>query len=779
MNKLSLNGLWNLSFTNPDNQQIINTQINVPSNVEPKLVELGLIDDYMPVDNVHATTKFEIVDDWTYTTSFCGKNLSKGKKQLVFEGIDTIAQVYLNGEKILDCENMHIAYKYDVTDKLKDENELKVVIRSCQLYAQSRPHDIFSAGHGDCGVYDGLVHLRKTRHNWGWDNAPRVLTTGIYRPVYIEVLDDERFEDVYVYTEKIDDKNVNVGCFWQYVSKETNFMNDSIVYTISDGKEIIHTYSHEVFFTQGSSHINIPREKVSLWWPSGFGEAKLYDFKMEVVRDGVTIAAYTQKLGIRIIELEKTDYVDQDGNGEFVFVVNGERVFIRGTNWKPLHPLGSISDEYTRDERALNEIVNMNCNAVRIWGGGIYEDKAFFDFCDKNGILIWHDFMFACEVPATEEWYCRLVAKEAEYIIKKYRNHPSMAIWCGDNEDDECLGWCHRNSHVVSSDNIITRKILKDAVIHFDPYREYVESSPYANDVNFAQRKKGNVTQFQTETHLYPPVESYEQAIKESKSIFIGETGPFEINSFTVNERIFELEKERLERIWKNDDIPQVANIHQIDGYIARLIKRGKYLSNKFFGKEFGFKDWKHHAFAINLISAEMFKDIIEYCRISRWSKSGVIWWSLMDMWPMICNYSVIDCDYKKKLAYHWIKQSQQEFIIGAVSKETGGDLYLYAINDTLCEKQAEYTVTAYDRDGNSRQIAKGVWTQCKNSATEIQKLAPSKDTELWIIKWTIDGKEYTNHAFSRKYSDYDTMRNWVKIIGKECGFIDEIIEFE
>ena len=733
----------------------------------------------MPVDNAYATTKFEAVDDWTYTTVFSSKDLAEGKKQLVFEGIDTIAQVYLNGEKILDCENMHIAYKFDVTDKLKDENELKVIIRSCQIYAKDRPHDVFSAPHGNYGTWDVLSHIRKARHNGGWDNAPRIFTTGIYRPVYIEVLDEERFEDVYVYTESIGEENVAIGTFWRYASTEPTCLEDTMVYTISDGDETVYTYSHKVFFTQGSTQFKIPRDKIELWWPSGFGKANLYDLKIEVVRNGKAIATHTQKLGIRTIELEKTDFVDSDGNGEFVFVVNGEKVFIRGTNWKPLHPLGSIADKLTKDQKALNEIVNLNCNAVRIWGGGIYEDKAFFDFCDQNGILIWHDFMFACEVPATEEWYCRLVAQEAEYVIKKYRNHPSMAIWCGDNEDDECLGWHHRTSKVVPSDNKITRKILKDAVTRFDPYREYVESSPYASDENFKERKKGLVEHHQTETHMYPLFEDYEQELKTTKSIFIGETGPIEINSFTVNERIFELEKERLERLWENNDIPAFEPLHQLDGYMAGLIRCGQNLINKFFGKEFKFDEWKHHAFAINLISAELFKDIIEYCRISRWSKSGVIWWSLMDMWPMICNYSVIDCDFNKKLAYHWIKQSQQEFIIGAVSKEVSGDLYLYAINDTLSEKQADYTVTAYDKNMNSKLIAKGLWTQAKNSSTEIQKLAPSSDAELWIIEWNVDGKVYKNHAFSKKYADYDTMRNWVGIIGKECGFINEISEFE
>jgi hypothetical protein len=132
--------------------------------------------------------------------------------------------------------------------------------------------------------------------------------------------------------------------------------------------------------------------------------------------------------------LDWTEDLEEDGTGSFEFFVNGEPIYIRGTNWKPLDPLASLADQKLKTGKALQEIKNLNCNMVRIWGGGIYEDSCFFDFCDRNGIMVWQDFMFACEFPAVDDDYCDLVAREAAYIVKKYRNHPSLAVWCGDND---------------------------------------------------------------------------------------------------------------------------------------------------------------------------------------------------------------------------------------------------------------------------------------------------------------------------------------------------------
>jgi hypothetical protein len=170
---------------------------------------------------------------------------------------------------------------------------------------------------------------------------------------------------------------------------------------------------------------------------------------------------------------------------------------------------------------------------------------------------------------------------------------------------------------------------------------------------------------------------------------------------------------------------------------------------------------------ALNLLCAEDFKDMIEYCRISRPNKTGLIWWSLMDMFPMLFNYSVIDCDGNRKLPYYWIQKSQQAFALVGVRREVGGELALYAVNDTRETHTVEYTVTEYSADLTSRTLAMGICEQRANSVDLVQRIAEREEPKLWVIRWTEAGKTYQNHVFTRNAS-FEVMREWVKIIGRE-----------
>lgn len=780
--KHSLDGIWNLSFTAPDGA-VYSAKAPVPGNVEPVLVELGLIEDYMPADSEYATSEFETVDDWCYTTTFDADFKKGWTHQLVIGGIDTIAEIYLNGEKLQDCANMHLEYKLDVTDKLKaKDNELKIVIRSSDLWARERLHDMFAVSHDYSSLYDSQAHLRKARHQWGWDNAPRLISAGIVRSVYIEELPVRRFDDVYLYTFSIDEDNVSLGVNWVYNTDKKCLKNHKTRITVLDGDEVIHQHTSYVYFVQGSDKFSIPRDKVSLWWPAGFGEPKLYTVRVEMLDGEAVVADYEAPFGIRTLRLDHTEDMTADG-GEFVFRVNGEKVFIKGANWKPLDALASRAHQKTAQLRALEDLKELNCNMIRIWGGGIYEAECFFEYCDRNGIMVWQDFMFACEVPAGDEEYCRAVEEEAVQVIKRFRNYASLAIWCGDNEDDECLAWVNYPSTLLPSDNVISRKILKRAVLCYDPYRSYVESSPYRSDESY--RQMGNpTTHFQLENHFYPQTSLFSKLLRENRCMFIGETGPIKINSVTVNPEIIKREESRARRLWDTPNmcVPDYRlqpDIHQTDCYFTVWRSVGKELCQEYYGRDFTFDEIKDYALAANVICAEVFKDVLEYCRTMRWSKTGVIWWSAMDMWPMLFNYSIIDCDYKRKLGYYWIKQSQQDFLLMGVRTEAGGELSLYAANDTLEEKTVEYTVTAYDTDGSGRVIASGICRQDKNSTGLIQRIAESEKPQLWIIRWTADGRECANHAFTSPKVPYEVMRRWVEIIGRECGFADELEELK
>ena len=779
----SLNGAWELSFTSPLDHKKISTTVCVPCNVEPELVRLGLLDDYMPADTPFATQKFESVDDWTYVTQFnAACDAADMDRFLVFEGIDTIAEVYLNNEKILNCNNMHLAYRVDVTDKLKAENELKVIIRSSELYARKHLHDMLSSSRDGMTNYDSQSHLRKARHQWGWDNAPRLLTSGIIRPVYIESLPKKRFEDIYLFTEKITEEHVFLGANWTYTTPRQDLCNHCIRLSLLDKDERIFEQEYPALFIQGLCRYVIPRDRVELWWPADYGTPKLYTVRIEMLEEGTVVATHEDAFGIRTVQLDYTEDLEENGNGRFVFLLNGEEIYIRGTNWKPLDPLASLADKKLLAGKALEEIRNLNCNMVRIWGGGIYEDPFFYDFCDRNGILVWQDFMLACEIPAIDDAYCALVAKEAEYVIKRYRNHPSLAVWCGDNENDKVMQHLRQDSTALPSDSRVSREILKKTVLCNDPYRTYLPSSPMVSDRTFAETKRGKLVHHQAERHLYPEIYLEPAAIRACPNLFLGETGPFWTSAIAPNQSILAREAERAKRLWNAPvETPLARNttiFHQDDYYFKRWRQSGKDACKKLLGRDFEFDEFFDFALALNLLCAEDFKDLIEYCRVSRPMKTGLIWWSLMDMFPMLFNYSVIDCDHNRKLPYYWIQKSQQPFALMGVRREIGGELALYAANDTREAHTVSYTVEEYDEAMNKKLIAMGVCKQEKNSVGLIQRIAEDGTPKLWIIKWSENGKEYQNHVFTHTTS-YDVMRRWVEVIGREEHFLDEILELK
>ncbi|MBQ6823800.1 MAG: hypothetical protein IJP27_04035 [Clostridia bacterium] len=759
----TLNGSWNLSFTFQEKEY--HTTTAVPGNVEPTLVRLGLVEDPMPADELYATEPFESVDDWRYTTTFRASSTSN-RVELVFEGIDTVAEIYLNGALLGETRNMHLTYRYDVTDKLQPANELTVVIRSAMLYARRFANDMTVVNPGFPGYYDCNGHLRKARHQWGWDNAPRLVTSGIIRSVYLEEIPPVGFEEVYLFTAGLTETHATVGANWIYRTPEKSMRDHAVRMTLLDGERTVYTNTKPLRFTQGFSHYHLPLEDVDLWWPAGFGTPKLYTFRLEILHNGTVTACHDAPFGIRTLKLERSE----DLPGEFVFWVNGEKIFARGTNWKPLSPMAAEADALTAKGEALQELVNLHCNMVRVWGGGIYEAPVFYDFCDRHGILVWQDFMLACEVPTTDQAACALYAEEAEFIVKKLRNHPSIALWCGDNEGDKCCFWMQPRARVLPSDNKITRQVLREAVLRNDPYRDYMGSSPYMADENYRKVQSGQGAYSQPETHFYANAPSFKTALRQNESIFVGETGPMPVNAIAPNPRILEREEARLKRLWDAPKLPtdlphHFDTLHQDDHYFTVWRNSGKEVCMARYGRDFSVEEFADYTLAVNFACAEIYKDIIEYSRVVRWRKSGVLWWSLMDMWPMLYNYSVIDCDGVRKLPYFFIEKAQQEFCL--IATPTEGGMALYAANDTLKTVEAAYTVTAYDAAGQ-RTIASGRCRQGKNSVGLLQQLT-AKEPALWILRWTVNGKDYVNHAVTGD-APYETVKDWVRRIEEAYG---------
>ena len=764
--KLSLNGEWALEFT--FNNETVKTSVNIPSNIEPVLQKLGLLGDYMPQDNEDATTAFTVVDDWTYSCEFEYKKSEGYEQNLVFEGIDTIAEIYINGALVQNCENMHLTYKIPLDGIAREgKNALKVVIRSSELWARRHPHDNFVFAHGPSSFYDSMTYLRKARYQWGWDNAPRLLTSGIFRSVYIEKLPRERFTDVYFTTVAVEEERVVLAAYWTYKTEELDLSSYRIEFALLDKGNTVATASAKVNYIQGRMILAIPKDEVKLWMPADFGEPYLYEAKVSALKNGETVAEYSHSFGIRSLDFKMSEDT-KGGEGRFDFTVNGEKIFIKGTNWKPLDPLPSIADVKTREGRALECVKDLGCNMIRVWGGGIYEDEFFFDWCDLNGILVWQDFMLACEIPPLDGHYADLVALEAEHIIKKYRNHPSLAIWCGDNENDLSITWIPKPSTLRPSSFEISRKTLKNAVLRFDPMRSYVPSSPYLSDRVVDSMFDGDGEYSSIEAHLYPDPVDFHKVLRNTKSIFIGETGPINVNSISTAEWAATNDRKRAERLW-DVKCDEGHPAHQNDAYFMQWRNTGASLCLDRYGRDFSVDEWDDYTVAVNLACAEIFKDVIEYCRVMP-NKSGVLWWSLMDMWKMAFNYSVLDCDYNPKLAYHFIKKSQENLLLVATRAEIDGDMKLYFVNGTLKDVSGQYRIYSIDESMNEKTVCEGKFASLKNSVIDIATLGKCSEPKLLILEYTVNGVRYTNHAFT-DFRAFDTMKSWLRIMSSKLGF--------
>lgn len=761
---------WTLSFTHPETGKTHTIAATVPGNVEMDLMREGFLDDPYPSDDIHAMRLWETVDDWRYETTFDAPESTAGDTvELVFEGINTLADITLNGEHLMDCDNMFIPHTADVTGRLRPEgNALSIRIRSAMLHARKTPGDHFQTQQDH---RQGAAYLRMARHMWGWDNAPRLLSAGLWRPVHLRVKPAIRFSDVYLYTQRVETDTVWIGCDWTFESRDIDLSDYRVEWTLSRDGEKRHSFTCEASINYGRFRQELPRAEVELWWPRGYGDPCLYDVTLTLRRCEETLTRWTGRMGIREIELVHTLTTDEQGSGEFVFTCNGEKIYASGANWKPLDALHSRAPE--RMARALDLCLDLNCNMIRIWGGGVYEGHDFFDFCDEHGLMVWQDFMFACEYPPRDDAFLRNVAHEAETVIQILRNHPSLALWCGDNEDDLTFFWdTLMPNHLLPSDNVVSRKVLKEAVQAHDPYRSYVASSPIIDDEIVRRRRTDPeaLMRMAPEQHTYTYGYDFWSFYRKSQAHYVGEVGPLLTCAMSQSPDLIERERPRAERLW-NQSRPLEdcgPGPHQAESYFLTWKCGSVDWLHRYFDRMFSFENPEELALAINIYSGDIFKFAIEYSRSLKWRKTGVLWWSLLDMWPMMFNYSVVDWNFKpKQPCYDWIKASQQALCLMAVESADGRAIELFAANDTREPEQGDYRITTVSADGAAKDGPSGAFSVEANATAKVASFNTPAEPELWLMKWSAGDRCGGNHFVSGKPPyDFEAYRNWCAAIG-------------
>ena len=720
---------------------------SIPGNVEVDMQNAGMLPDLFFGTNILKLEDYELYDYW-YHCEFSAPEGEKRAYKLIFEGLDTLTEIWLNGKKIGETDNMYIPHAFKI--ELNKSNELWVRIKSPIRYADEKEYE---TGQWGLSYNAESVHIRKAPHSFGWDICPRAIGGGIFRDVYLEEDVLTEIDDVYLHTLLVDYKGAHVRLSYD-LKIDASLYHKAYIELEGECNGKRFNAGEKVVFKHGTFNFSIDKSNLLLWNPVGYGEPNLYTVKADIKdREGNILAEKTFKFGVRTVEI---DFDERGEEKKFLLKVNSTPIMIKGTNWVPLDAFHS--NDSNRMEKALELLKDSGCNAVRCWGGNIYEPEEFFDFCDENGILIWQDVMMACNLyPSTQEFYQKL-ENELKVVLTRIRKHPALVCYCGDNECD--LGMFFNG--INPSFYKVTRDYLPTILFRFDPFRRFIPSSPFFAGKALRDRDE----QALAENHLWGPRNNFKSKFYlENKNVFISEIGYHGCSSVESIEKF--IPKESLWH-WENDD----WMVHQTvpgGGWVSEWnrIKLMAYQVRELFG--YIPDNLEEFAACSQISQAEALKFFVEFTRLKKWQKSGILWWNLLDCWPQFSD-AVVDYYFDKKLAYYYLKNVQQSLCL-MIEDPTEWNARLVLGNDGNSTYTGTYTVI----DGlSNEQICTGEFVSKANENEILTDIPLSKNiTKYFILVAEADGKRYVNHyinyggaldrkeylAFMKNYSKYTEIK--------------------
>lgn len=710
----------------------------------PGCVHTDLLDNALIKDPFYRTNEKELqwIDktDWEYETTIILEDafLKYENIELICEGLDTYADVYLNDRKILSADNMFRQWKENCKSYLKSgENKLRIYFHSpikidlpkYESLPYSLPATNDQSEIGQLGKKQVSVFARKAPYHYGWDWGPRFVTSGIWRPIFLKAWNSATIENVQFIQNSL---SKDLAAITAKLTIRSN-VNDYLILKIKNGDD--ESVNKSVHLKEGLNEIAASFQIVNpkLWWPNGLGEPNLYYFGISIQKDKNEIDKNYEKIGLRTIEVVQ----DQDSAGRsFYFKVNGKPVFMKGANYIPSDiflPRVSRADY----ETIIKSAVDANMNMLRVWGGGIYENDIFYDLCDKNGILLWQDFMFACSMYPGDEHFLENVRQEAIDNVKRLRNHPSIALWCGNNEIED--GWNRwgwkliipqeKHKEVYDAYSELFLNIIPSVVKEYDGTRFYWPSSPSSDFGRPSLKESGDLHCWGV-WHGKEPFEAFQTNIGR----FISEYG---FQSFPEFKTV------------KSYTIPEDWNIesevmmsHQRSG-IGNLRIRD-YL-NMYYKTP---KDFESFLYVGQVLQAYGIKQAIETHRRNMPYCMGSLFWQIDDCWP-VASWSSMDY-YKRWKAVHYLaKKSYEQIIISPEIKND--DLSFFIVSDKLEPVSANLNVRVVDFNGNEL-FSKSVPVRIGANQSQLYLKLSKKEltgseleNKVAIIAQVVVGKELLN----------------------------------
>lgn len=712
---------------------------DVPGNLELDLMKAGrLPKDIFAGTNILLTQDLECMHLWYFTRFELPEITNDTDPFIRFCGIDTVADIYVDGTFLARTENMLIAHEFPLAGLSAGTHEIVVHIIPVSVYV--RDLDLETKSWAMKYTGDSLL-VRKAAAMYGWDIMPRCISAGLWKPVIIELKKKTRIGDFYLSTHTLSE---GFAGLLLKLKIETDFddLRDLTVTVKGKCKKSSFECCATVFSC--NQVLEIPLNDPVLWWPRGYGEPDLYDVTITLSKTlfeggvrvfnkpGETLDEVHFRHGVRIVELERTSLAGPDG--KFFFRINGKKIFVLGSNWVPVNTFPSLIDEYTL--RGLELVKDIGCNMIRCWGGSPYPSDVLYDYCDENGILVWQDFSMACGLYPDDLRMQALLRDEAIFVVKALRNHASLALWSGDNEND--IFCMMRNGTVYGrpvnqydpNRNKLTREVLADVCERYDGFRPYIPSSPYMDEEVFRTGK------LPSEDHLWGPRDYFKGTYYKDQSVahFASETGyhgcpsPETLRSFisegSINDRgdgTICTNPEWLVHSASMETDPSAPFAYRVP-LMTRQVER-------LFGK--APEDIGKYALMSQISQAEAMKFFIEHFRIGKWYRSGIIWWNIIDGWPQISD-AVVDFYGRKKLAYHYIKCSQQRFCLMCDEPDGEGSVVIVAVSDIRPDIELEYHV---EDVVTGETVISGKCTAPGDESTPIGRFFP-KTGHIYRLTW-------------------------------------------
>lgn len=695
-------------------------------------------------------------EDWIYETTFdlTSDMLSENNIEVIFKGLDTYADVYLNDKKIIEANNMFRQWSADIKGKVKQQgNVLKVYFHSpikidmpkwdALPYHYEATNDQSENG----GLFDKKlsVFARKAGYHYGWDWGPRLVTSGIWRPVFVRAWSEAKINNVQVLQDEVSNRSAKIRTIVEVLSDKDNVSAIKVVDEASN--KVLGVQKASLKKGVNKVSIDFTLNKPKLWWSNGLGDPHLYRFRTEVSIGNTVVDKHIDKIGIRSIKVVR----DKDQYGQsFYFVLNGVPVFAKGANYIPCDNfLPRVTKEIYR--RTILDAVNANMNMLRVWGGGIYEDDYFYDLCDEYGILVWQDFMFACSIYPAEGALLENIRQEAIDNVRRLRNHSSIAIWCGNNECQDAWfnwGWKdrHEKENQAYADKIWEQfqdqyyKVLPQVVEEYGSGISYTPSSPFADYGKGSNDHEGD-RHYWDVWHGKKPITDY----NKERSRFFSEYG---FQSFPEFESVKIYAPE--EKDWNITS--EVMMSHQRGGdHANQLIET--YLLNEYHKP----KDFKAFLYIGQILQGDAIKTAIEAHRRDKGYCMGSLFWQHNDCWP-VASWASRDYYGRWKAQHYFIRQAYKDILVSPIEED--GKLNVYIVSDRLKEVKGVLTIKVYTLDGKLvSELDRNVTVKPNSSnrifSETIKSIIENTERNSIVISAEFNAhKLYKNNYFLTKQKD-------------------------